>query len=208
LENTFLVFIDTPAMTGSDVLATQGMTGSSALIALDPPDPAMPDPPVPGVKLDFSPEFALAVWNVGGVQTALLHDLTDPMDDPAMSGGVLTEGMDYAVDNSNQAGVNESFAADPVGQTVNAATATTGVEFKIPLASLGLTTATRSICRSCSSAAGASSAIRVCRRSTTSTEASPASATTIRSTPTRWLSTTSISPITFVSPEPKTFPTR
>jgi subtilisin-like proprotein convertase family protein len=139
LENTFLVFIDTPAMTGSDVLATQGMTGSSALIALDPPDPAMPDPPVPGVKLDFSPEFALAVWNVGGVQTALLHDLTDPMDDPAMSGGVLTEGMDYAVDNSNQAGVNESFAADPVGQTVNAATATTGVEFKIPLASLGLT---------------------------------------------------------------------
>lgn len=129
LENTVLVFIDTGDNGGSPILNTSGITGSNALKNLDRDD--MTD----GVTLDFAPEYCLAVWNVGGVQNAVLHDLTDPMD----TGVALTLGTQFAVDNSNLAGVNDIPSSDPVFQTANAATATTGFEFAIELVQLGLT---------------------------------------------------------------------
>ncbi|MFQ5501443.1 MAG: proprotein convertase P-domain-containing protein [Phycisphaerae bacterium] len=89
-----------------------------------------------GTTLDFAPEFAIAVWNVGGIQSAVLIDLRLPANTP---GTALIEGVDFAVDNSNLVGVNSEPANDPLQQTVNAATATTGFEFAISLAALGIT---------------------------------------------------------------------
>lgn len=128
-DNTFLVFIDTGAGGGTAILDTSGMTGSAALIGLDPDD--MTD----GVTLDFAPEWALAAWNVAGTPMGVLHDLTDPLN----VGTALTAGTDFVIDNSNQAGVNAAAASDPLAQQANAATATTGFEFKVPLATLGIT---------------------------------------------------------------------
>lgn len=129
LENTVLVFIDTGDNGGSAILNTSAITGSNALKNLDRDD--MTD----GVTLDFAPEWCLAVWNVAGVQNAVLHDLTDPMD----TGTVLTLGTEFVVDNSNLVGVNDIPSSDPIFQTSNAATATTGFEFAVPLAVLGIT---------------------------------------------------------------------
>ena len=89
-----------------------------------------------GVTLDFAPEFALAVWNDSGVQNGILIDLTAT---PDVAGVALIEGTDFAVDNSNLLGINSEPANDPLQQEVNAATATTGFEFAIPLAMLGIT---------------------------------------------------------------------
>lgn len=128
-ENTVLIFIDTGNNGGTDVLNTSGFTGgSNALRSLDPDD--MTD----GVKLDFAPEYCLAVWNSGGTQFAYLHDLTDPED----AGTLLVEGVDFAVDNSNLAGVNDVPSSDPIFQEENALSATTGFEFKVALEDLGI----------------------------------------------------------------------
>ena len=93
---------------------------------------------IDGVTLDFAPEFALALWNDAGVQNGILIDLTLT---PDLAGTALVEGTDFAVDNSNLVGVNSEPANDPLQQEVNALTATTGFEFAISLASLGITSA-------------------------------------------------------------------
>lgn len=125
--NTTLVFIDVDAGATATNLDTDGFTGGSlALLNLTEPGGT-------GARLDFDPEHCLAVWNVNGTQTAVLHDLSNLTD----AGTVLTEGTHYAVDNSNLVGVSSSPADDPLFQEQNAATATTGFEFAIPLSMLG-----------------------------------------------------------------------
>lgn len=91
-----------------------------------------------GVTLDFAPEYAVAVWNEGGTQYGVLIDLTAL---PGVQGTPLTEGVDFAVDNSNLAGVNGEAANDPDQQSDNAETATTGFELKVSLTTLGITSA-------------------------------------------------------------------
>lgn len=129
LENTVLVFIDTGNNGGTEILNTSGFTGgSNALRLLDIDDKT------DGTKLDFAPEYCLAVWNSGGTQFAYLHDLTNPTD----AGTLLVEGVDFAVDNSNLAGVNDVPLSDPIFQQENAVSATTGFEFKLSLDDLGI----------------------------------------------------------------------
>lgn len=124
-QNTIIVFIDTGAGGGSTVLATAAMSGSLALVNMD------------GVTLDFAPNYALTVWTDGGItNTGLLYDLTNPTD----AGTPLAEGVEFALDNTNLLGVNAEVASDPLQQEINATTATTGLELKISLASLGFTT--------------------------------------------------------------------
>ncbi len=89
-----------------------------------------------GVTLDFAPEFAVAVWNEAGAQTGLLIDLRNP---PTTPGTILIEGIEFAADNSNLLGVNDEPAIGPLQQQINAATATTGFEFALPLTMLGIT---------------------------------------------------------------------
>lgn len=123
IENTIILFIDTDAGATPMVLDTFGMTGSNALKNLDPVD--MTD----GVKLDFDPDFAVVAWNVLGTQNARLYDLKNPTD----TGVALTLGTEFAVNNTNLLGVNSDASYDPLAQQVNAATATTGFEFKLSL---------------------------------------------------------------------------
>lgn len=89
-----------------------------------------------GVTLDFAPEYVVAIWNVEGVQNGRLIDLRDPAP---QTGTVLTEGVHFAVNNDNLAGVNDEPANDPGLQTSNAQSAVTGVEVKIELLQLNLT---------------------------------------------------------------------
>ena len=91
---------------------------------------------IDGVTLDFAPEYALAVWNDAGAQSGVLIDLRLA---PDVTGTALALSSDFVVDNSNLVGVNSEPANDPLQQEVNAATATTGFEFAISLASLGIT---------------------------------------------------------------------
>ncbi len=122
--NTTLVFIDVDAGASPTDLDTDGFTGGSTAL-LNLTEASSGD----GARLDFDPEYCLAVWNVNGTQSAYLHDLTNPTD----AGVALTEGVHFAVDNSNLAGVTDNAADDPLFQEQNAETATTGFEFAIPL---------------------------------------------------------------------------
>lgn len=123
-KNTVLIFIETDGSNFNPVLNTQNITGSEALRNMN------------GVTLDFGPNYALALWNDVGVQTALLHNVTNPND----VGLALSQGTQFAADNSNLLGVNNEPASDPAQQQLNAATATTGFEFAIPLNLLGYST--------------------------------------------------------------------
>lgn len=121
LQNTLLIFIETDGSNFNPQLNTAGMTGSSALVNMD------------GVTLDFGPNYAIALWNLLGNQSCVLHDVTNP-NDVAIA---LTEGVHFAVDNSNLVGVNNEPSSDPLQQQLNAVSAITGFEFAIPLSLLG-----------------------------------------------------------------------
>ncbi|HPF39982.1 MAG TPA: hypothetical protein P5081_11005 [Phycisphaerae bacterium] len=90
---------------------------------------------VDGLVLDFDPDFAVAIWNVGGVQHGVLFDLSLPANS---AGTALTEGVDFAVNNENLDGVNTEAANDPLLQQANAASAQNGFEIHLPLATLGV----------------------------------------------------------------------
>ncbi len=89
---------------------------------------------IDGVTLDFAPEYAIALWNEAATQYGVLIDLAA---DPNLAGTALTLSTEFAVDNSNLAGVDDEAANDPTPQSGNAVTASTGYELAIPLASLG-----------------------------------------------------------------------
>ncbi|MBN2559552.1 MAG: proprotein convertase P-domain-containing protein [Phycisphaerae bacterium] len=132
LDNTVLVFIDTDPGATPSVLSTAGFTDPNASAALVNMD---------GVTLDFDPEYVIAVWNDLGLgdpptygQHGVLHDLTD-----GTTVTVLVENTDFAVDNSNLLGVSADPSHDPLQQEINAASATTGFEFAIPLDDLDFT---------------------------------------------------------------------
>jgi len=125
-QNTILIFIDTDNMGGPTALDVSGIVGSNALRNLDL------DNMTPGVKLDFDPEYCIAIWNDQNVYTALRHNLTNPSD---VGVTVASIGGTFAFTNDNTMGVTEDLGLDP--QTAQAATAVNGFEVRLPLAQLG-----------------------------------------------------------------------
>jgi subtilisin-like proprotein convertase family protein len=123
LDNTIVVFIDVDAGATPTALNTSGFTGGSLGLKN-----------LSGVTLDFDPDYALAFWNTGTTPHAVLHNLANATD----AGTVLTLGTQFAIDDTNLAGVNGEPANDPLQQQTNATTATKGLEFSIDLAPLGL----------------------------------------------------------------------
>lgn len=123
VQNSVIVFIETDGTNPSTVLNTSGITGSEALKNMH------------GVTLDFAPNYAITLWNYLGVQTALLHNVSNPND----VGVTLSIGTQYAVNNLNLVGVNDEAASDPLQQQLNAPTASSGFEFAIPLNMIGYT---------------------------------------------------------------------
>jgi len=123
LQNTLLLFIQTPSSVLFGDLDTADITGAPALIGMD------------GVTLDFGPNFCITITNTDGTFEGLLHDLSDPMSVATP----LTEGVDFSVDNSNQSGVDDIPASDPFQQEINAANNdSTGFEIAISAAALGV----------------------------------------------------------------------
>lgn len=92
---------------------------------------------VDGLRLDFDPDYAVAIWNSAGVQHGVLFDLSLPANS---AGTALIEGsgMDFVVNNSNLDGVNAEAVNDPLLQQANAASAQNGFEIKLALATLGI----------------------------------------------------------------------
>lgn len=92
---------------------------------------------VDGLRLDFDPDYAVAIWNTGGTQHGVLFDLSLPANS---AGTALVEGsgMDFVVNNNNLDGVNAEAANDPLLQQANAASALNGFEVKLSLATLGV----------------------------------------------------------------------
>ena len=129
LANTVLVFIDTDANATPTQLVTSGFTGPNISLALKNMN---------GVKLDFDPDYCLALWNdigSGGGWHGVLHNLHNVND----AGVLLTQGTDFAVDDSNLVGVSNSVGDDPLQQQEQALTAVNGFEFAVSLATLGIT---------------------------------------------------------------------
>ncbi len=125
-QNTILIFIDTDNMGGPTALDVSGIVGSNALRNMDL------DNMTPGVKLDFDPEYCIAIWNDQNVYTALRHNLTNPSD---VGVTIASIGGTFAFTNDNTMGVTEDLGLDP--QTAQAATAVNGFEVRLPLAQLG-----------------------------------------------------------------------
>ena len=128
VANTVLVFIDTDAGATPLQLATSGFTGPNISQALKN---------MSGVTLDFDPDYCLALWNdigTGGGWHGVLHNLHNAND----AGTLLTQGTDFAVDDSNLVGVSNTPGDDPLQQQEQAATATNGFEFALALATLGI----------------------------------------------------------------------
>lgn len=126
LNNSFLIFLDVSNANTSNVLETTDRPGGSgALVGMD------------GVILEsaLTPEYVIEVWNVNGIRNAVRHDLTAAPMTPAT---VLTQFSDWIWNNANLLGVNEEPSQDPVLQTQNAATATSGFQVRLSKASLGI----------------------------------------------------------------------
>ncbi len=123
LQNTMLLFIQTPSSLMFGDLVTADITGAPALIGMD------------GVTLDFGPNYCITITNTNGTFEGLLHDLSDPMSVATP----LTEGVDFSVNNSNQSGVDDIPASDPFQQEINAANNDgTGFEIAVSAAALGV----------------------------------------------------------------------
>lgn len=127
LRNTVLLFLDVSDQTAAQsVLNTSGATaGSGALMNMS------------GVQMDngFTPDYVVELWNVAGVFSGVLYDLTAGT---AVSATPLTEGVEFAVDNTNLTGVNAEPSNDPLLQQQNAASATTGFQFRLALNDIDL----------------------------------------------------------------------
>ena len=123
LQNTLLLFIQTPASLQFGDLVTADITGAPALIGMD------------GVTMDFGPNYCITITNTNGVFEGLLHDISNPMSVAT----TLVEGVDFSVNNSNQSGVDDIPASDPLQQEINAANNDgTGFEIAISAAALGV----------------------------------------------------------------------
>jgi len=135
--NSHVIFLDTVAGTGSNVLATNIVGFPGALKALD------------GDILDvgFDPDYAIVVDRSGGIFTAQLVDLVNTVPFSVVPLTFTTTiGPDtYVGDNSNALGVNDVPADDTTvpgpgpetQQVLNAQTAIAGVMFSLDRASIG-----------------------------------------------------------------------
>ncbi|HUN80313.1 MAG TPA: hypothetical protein VMV81_02275, partial [Phycisphaerae bacterium] len=126
--NTVLVFIDTDSGASPTQLNTAGFAGPNISQALKN---------MSGVTLDFDPDYCIALWNdigLSGGWHGVLHNLHNPTD----AGVLLTQGTDFAVDDSNLLGVSDTPGDDPLQQQEQAVSAVNGFEFATALATLGI----------------------------------------------------------------------